>query len=179
VEMGSLELNIPDMVVLKFYYMKDGKTIYGGYVDDSTLDSSFRVIFVLEFKNKNTLINYPADINKNKILQVNKVNTIPRLQNIGIASFVYQLLAAHGFIILSDITQLDGGVGLWVKMAKAAHLNNYIIRIIDDEYGYKKDNAGNIIEYNGANIDTADIWTHGVDFAGEHILLMLTPKNRK
>lgn len=171
---GELEVN---HYLLEFYSRNEGRTVYGGYKIKNEYDEEgLKVVFVLEFKAKPTLINYPKDVKKKHLVQVNKVNTDLDFRDFGVAMFVYQLLVKRGLIILSDITQLDGGKILWKKMARRSHLHDYKIRILDDERGFFKDKSGNIIEYDSTNLDDSQIWTTGLDFSGEHILLLMSLK---
>lgn len=174
-EIGFANFTTLDLI---FYMSKEAKTVFGGYEDTDpfTQELGFRVIFVLDFKSKLTIVNFPKQINRRKCLQVQKVHTLEKYQDRDIAQFVYQLLVSRGFTIISDTTQLDGGVGLWKKMARQAHLNDYQIHIIDDEEGFLKDGNGDLLTYNSKNIDDAIIWTHDLDFSGQHKLLVMISK---
>ncbi len=177
-ELGEFDIdrNLYSVDKLKIIARKEGRMVYAVYQDINKYnETGWRVVFVLEFKNKPTLINYPKDINKKLLLQVNKVNTDKNYRELGLASYVYQLLIKKGFIILSDIIQLDGGKALWQKIARRSNFDNYKIRIIDDEIGYLKRN-GKILEYDGSNISDDEIWTTEMNFDGEHILLIMSLK---
>lgn len=172
-----IDLNTTTGIEIKFYLHQNKKIVYGGIKSTNEVgDEGVSIVFVLQFKSKPTLINYPKGVKRNKLLQVNKVNTKTEFEGQGIAMFIYQTLVKNNILILSDITKLDGGKALWKKMARRSHLHDYKIRILDNERGFLKDSKGNIIEYNNTNLDDSQIWTSGLDFSGEHLLLLMSLK---
>lgn len=134
---------------------------------------AYKILFNLVFKNQHTVVNIPDDIDGNKILQVNWVNSDPSVGNRGLASYVYLLLVKLGWVVISDTAQFDGGEKLWKKLANEARANDVQVRIIDDELGYLKDENGDIISYDSLNIPDSAIWSSGADLSKEHVLLML------
>ena len=163
---------IEDTMVELFLLKATPKVIGCIPVANKDGESSNRVIFALHFKQKNTLVTTPAFIHGH-ILQVDKVSIAHEYGNYGIASFVYAQLAKHGFAVLSDTSQFAPGAALWQKLAKRAHLTNYNIYVLDDEYGFIKDAKGDPVVYNGSNISSAKIWTNGGDFDGQNKLLLM------
>lgn len=117
-------------------------------------------------------INLPKEL-KN-VLQVDKVVTVKRYQDTGLASYMYALIAKNGFTIVSDTVQYLGGKQLWKRMARLAHLNDYKINIWDQRTGYVKDENGNILEHNISNIDDAIIWKE--NSIGQQTVLILSNK---
>ena len=158
-----------------FQLQSDKKFVFAGKVTKKPgrNEDVFSMDFLLEFKTEPTIVHYPSNLDRSKVLQVNWVQTNPHLKNRGLATYVYMLLASNGFVVVSDIAQFDGGQHLWKRLAKETDFNKCVVRIIDDEYGYMKDDAGKIVEYDGANVPDNKIWTYGADMTGEHILLML------
>jgi hypothetical protein len=140
--------------------------------DKPTGEPSNRIIFILDFKKRHTLENVPDGIDEGKILQVKSVAVDPELEGVGIASFAYSSLAKRGHVVLSDTSQFADGKALWKRMAARAHLHEYRIFVLDDEYGFKE-RDGEPISYDGQNIDDAEIWTRGKDLAGSHVLLAM------
>jgi hypothetical protein len=135
-------------------------------------EDSNRAIFSLRFKPKHTLTKIPKEIDSSKIIQVDKVSIDKDFQGFGVASFAYAQLAKRGFIVLSDTSQFKDGKELWKKMASRAHLKDYSVYLLDDEYGFiQKD--GEPVVYDGSNIDDAEIWSNSDDVSKEHILLMM------
>ena len=133
--------------------------------------STNRIVFSLRFKPSHTLAN-TINVDDTKIIQVDKVSIDREFGNQGLASFAYSRLAMRGFIILSDNSQFTDGKMLWKKMAERAHLRDYKIYILDDEYGFiTKD--GKPVVYDSKNIDDAKIWTSGDNFDGFHKLLVM------
>lgn len=134
------------------------------------------IIFTLHFKKRSTLVNIPDELKGKILLQETSVGTKPEYEGQGVASFAYALLSSKGYAVLSDISHFTDGKMLWNKMAKEAHLSHYEILVLDDEYGFKKNKDGSIVRYAEKNIDSADFWTHGEDYAGYHILFVMVNK---
>ena len=157
------------------FYLQDELRLVGVIKDkkEKTQEMSNLIVFSLRFKTFKTIVNYPSDIDKHKVLQVDSVYTRPEFRTFGIASYVYMLLVEKGYIVVSDSGQFDDGKQLWKKISREAKFNDYVIHIIDDEEGFLKDKSGKVISYDSSNIDDAKIWSSGMNFDGEHILLMM------
>lgn len=157
------------------FYLQDKLRLVGVIKDkkDKTQELSNLIVFSLRFKTHKTIVNYPDGVEESKTLQVDSVYTRPEFREFGIASFVYTLLVEKGFIIVSDTSQFSDGKQLWKKISREAKFYDYVIHIIDDEKGFAKDKSGKVIAYDSSNIDDAKIWTSGMNFDGEHILLMM------
>jgi hypothetical protein len=161
-------------VAISFFIMDTLKVV--GVIKkkkEKTNEQSNLIVFSLRFKNTKTIMHYPDGIDQHKVLQVDSVYVKKDFRGLGISSFVYALLVEKGFIIVSDTSQFDDGKQLWKKISREAQFNDYVIHIIDDENGFVKDKSGKIISYDSSNIDDAKIWSSGMDFRGEHILLMM------
>lgn len=160
---------------IEFFFSKTQRVVTGVIKKkkEKTKEMSNLVVFSLRFKKEKTIVNYPNGVDQHKVLQVDSVYTDEDYRGRGISSFVYALLVEKGFIIVSDTSQFDDGKQLWKKISREAQFNDYVIHIIDDENGFVKDKSGKIISYDSSNIDDAKIWSSGMDFRGEHILLMM------
>lgn len=159
---------------ITFYLANGLYQVVGTYKSKKENDSPTNSeIYTLDFKKTHTLINIPADLKGKRILQVTSVFIQPQYRGRGLSSKVYISLAKMGFAVISDTAQFSDGKMLWKKLSKESHLDSYKIYILDDEYGFIKDAQGEVISYDGSNIDDAQIWTKDLDFSGEHILLTL------
>jgi hypothetical protein len=178
-KIGEQQFKVFDKI-LQFDFMvnKENHDIKGGYydIDEQTNEKIFKIIFILQFRKQITLNAYPKDIDKRKLLQVEKIITSSRFRDNGLGLFGYQLALKQGFNILSDTTQFDGDKALWKKMARLSQVKDYSIVILDSDRGYKKDTKGSIIEYDGTNVHDDDIWTYGQDYSVEDILLFMRNK---
>lgn len=157
------------------HLLKPKTSVIGTIKAEKDNELSNRVIFSLKLKKKHTLAEVPKGINKAKILQVDKVAVDPDFEGRGIASYAYSALAEQGYSVLSDVAQFQDGKQLWKRMAAKAHLRNYRIFILDSSYGVQKKD-GRPLEYNGSNIDDAEIWSSGEDYSKYHVLLMMVHK---
>lgn len=161
--------------LVKFYMLKDIPKIIGvvSAQKPKTGEDSNLVIFSMFFKKQHTLVKIPSDFAIDKILQVDLVSTAKTFMGFGMASFVYATLVKKGFIVISDTSQFEDGAQLWKKMAREANVENYKVFILDDEYGFLKDENGNVLEYDSHNIADSKIWSKDADFMGSHILLVM------
>lgn len=157
------------------FYIQDKLRLVGTIKKkkQKTQEDSNLIVFSLRFKEHQTIVNYPEGISKDKVLQVDSVYTRSEFREFGMASLVYATLVEKGFIIVSDSAQFNDGKQLWKKISREAKFNDYVIHIIDDEEGFLKDKNGKVISYDSSNIDDAKIWSSGMSFHGEHILLMM------
>lgn len=87
-------------------------------------------------------------------VEINKIN-----QRRGVGYYLYLALIKAGYAVISDNLQYLGGQAIWKKVAKKAINNKYKVFIMDDEEIRMKD--GKPEEYNGTNIDDAEIWSTG------------------
>lgn len=111
-----------------------------------------RVVTKITFDNRSNL---PVP----KELQVELVHTHSNYQHRFLAGMLYILLARYGFSIISDFTQYLGGQTLWKKIASMAESKNYSVFIWSDENGdWLRDDAGEPIKYNAANVGDDEIW---------------------
>lgn len=164
-----------DAVRVNLYFSKTQRVVTGVISEKKpkTQEQSNLVIFSLRFKKEKTIVNYPDGVDKTKVLQVDSVYTDEDFRGRGLSAYVYATLIEEGFIVVSDTSQFEDGKQLWKKISREAKFNDYVIHIIDDEEGFLKDESGKIISYDSSNIDDAKIWTSGINFHGEHILLMM------
>lgn len=136
----------------------------------------YNIVFILKFKDKNTLENIPAELKNAKILQSSSVESADSVEKRDLAPFAYMVLIQDGYTILTDSAQFTGGVGLWKKLARNAELVDMQVRIIDTMHGFKKLNGKDIV-YDSKNVSDSEIWTHDWNFSGEHTLLVLSHRN--
>ena len=133
-------------------------------------DHSYRILTKILFYHRSPLSNIPSNL-KNP-LQIQRMYTDEDFETQGMASYLLATLTRFGNTIISDEIEYLGGKELWKKMAKAAQLKDYRIRIFNTEdQSYLSNEAGDIIEYNGENIDESIIWKEGS--IGKKMLLFL------
>ena len=167
-----LEHPINGVTDLTFVIQHHTNSIYGLHSAFNRYDEAcFRVMFLLETRKNITLKNIPPDLVPRKILQVKRVTIAPPFANLGITTFVYQLIVEQGLTLLSSFSQFDSGVGLWKKIGRQS---SYRVRVLHDEDGYVCDDSGNQIVYNSSNLEDRKIWTSEYDFSGTHTLLILS-----
>jgi hypothetical protein len=108
-------------------------------------------------------------------LQVHTVYNQPKFRNRNLAMAMYVLLARYGFTIVPDFEQFDGGKALWKKMATESLIRKFVIRIWSDALeDWLRDETGEIIIYNGENIDEFFIWNNSEHKKEPTSLLVLT-----
>ena len=158
-----------------YFHIIDNLRVHGTTKQkkDKTNEDSNKIIFSLKFKTTKTINNIPDDLKNKNIVQVDSVYVDSEYSGIGIASYVYLMLADQGYVILSDSSQFEDGKQLWKKIARESNFDDYQIRILDVDEGYLKDKDGKIISYDSSNVDDAKIWTSGANTNGEFILLSL------
>lgn len=151
--------------------MQNGTDMVVGVEQTLNVEGRHNCIFVLTFKEKLT---FDYDLSKDniigKILQVDNVQLHMKYQASGLCSTIYKVLVKHGYVIVSDSTQFEPAQNMWKKIAKDNTAN---VIVFDCDYGPFKDSNGNVIKYNGTNIQDYDIWTIGSDFKGHYRLLCM------
>ena len=160
---------------IRIYALKEPKyAVIRGLIDghDELGRKTNFVVFALRFKKKVQAI-LPPSLDINSCFQVNSVFISPEFRNEGISSTVYRYLTSKGLVIISDNTQFTDGKELWKKLVRDTALGEYKIFILDDEYGFEKDENGDPIEYDGSNIKDSKIWTSGDDLSGYNKLLVM------
>lgn len=111
----------------------------------------------------------------NKPLQVHKVFTDSDYRNRWLAGALYIVLARYGFSVVSDYHQYNGGVALWKKLATESEARKYVVRVWSDETeDWVKDNDGNPIQYNAANLQHDTIWNSLAKMNESTTLLVLS-----
>ena len=111
-----------------------------------------KIVTTLRFKKESNL---PVP----KELQVDVVYSQPDFKNQFLAGALYILLARYGFSVVSDFSQYLGGQALWKKIAAMSEGRNYSVFIWSDENGdWLRDDAGEPIKYNAANVGDDEIW---------------------
>jgi hypothetical protein len=96
------------------------------------------------------------------VLQVSLVEIVPKRQSRGWGLYLYTALAEAGYVVVSDNTQYIGGQALWKRIASDTLHNKYRVYIIKNGEPLTND-AGNLIEYDGSNIDDAQLWSTNSD----------------
>lgn len=86
---------------------------------------------------------------------VKMLNTDKDFARQGIAKDVYIFVAQH-FDLVSDRVQYLGAKVLWQSLAKSSPINVYVFD--ESTKDYIRDSLGDIINYNGSNIDENLIW---------------------
>ncbi len=157
---------------VELHNLKNHPRVIGTVKAQKDGEESNRIVFSLRFKVHHTLVNVPPGVDEARVIQVDKVSTERALEGMGIASYAYSELVKLGHVILSDTSQFDEGRRLWVRMATKAHLRNYEIFVLDDEFGFIE-RDGKPVVYDGSNIDDAEIWTTGEDYSGAYVLLLM------
>ena len=108
-------------------------------------------------------------------LQISLVEALDNLRGFGYGYQLYKMLLNNGYTIVSDNVQYVGGKELWLKIVRksATELHNVFIT----EYGkYIRDEAGNPIAFDGANISPEDIWSTDTK-SEKHFYTLLVAKN--
>ena len=109
---------------------------------------------------KSPLINTLPDNHHCKILQIDRVATVPRFESQGLASSVYAALINSGYTVVSDNIQYLGGKLLWKRIARES--GSYDVHIYDrDNEDYLRDDNGEPIKYDASNINDDVIWKKG------------------
>ena len=123
------------------------------------VDRTQAVICSISFKMHPTIESLPPSLNTQKFLQVDNVGTIDKYKSIGLAHHLYAALIDHGYAIISDEIQYNGGKKLWKKIAKNNKKYAYVVYILDVQRNelYCDDN-GIPIEYDASNIADDRIW---------------------
>ena len=130
---------------------------FGNLPEDNT---AFRLIIIAkaDFKEDLELSFFnEIDIKKNNALQIDGVEVYDSRKMGGIGSRFYFALAQYGFVVISDNFQYLGGKALWKKIASRAKQENCSVFVIDDGEPLTDEN-GNLIEYDGSNLDDDELW---------------------
>jgi hypothetical protein len=120
------------------------------------------VIGTVEFKPSTMLSGRKEFDIPSNVLQVGLVEIGPRRQSQGWGMRLYTALADVGYTIISDNTQYIGGQALWKRIASATLHNHYKVYIIKDGEPLV-DEKGELVTYDGSNIDDARLWSTNSD----------------
>lgn len=104
--------------------------------------------------------------------QVSFVETFRGYEEAGIAKSSYELIAKSTPLV-SDHEQYLGGRVLWNSLAKSSKINVYVFD--GNHSDYVRDLHGNLIKYNGSNINPNEIWGSSITYS--KILLVGTARN--
>lgn len=133
-----------------------------------TKEEKNKILVDLKFKTKVVL---PV---KNQ-LQVNLIVSNKEYRDRGLASILYVVLARHGYTVVSDLYQYNGGVALWEKIGRESEARNYAVRIWNiRQNDWIKDEKGEVLRWNGENLTYHEIWQHIGDIESEEKLLTLS-----
>jgi hypothetical protein len=96
------------------------------------------------------------------VLQVSLVEIVPKRQGRGWGLYLYTALAEAGYVVISDNTQYIGGQALWKRIAADTLHNQYKVYILKDGEPLV-DDKGELVTYDGTNIDDAQLWSTNAD----------------
>lgn len=96
-------------------------------------------------------------IDTRRVLQVDLVSVVRENKFVGLGTFLYSSIVQHGYILISDNHQFDGGKELWKKLGRS-HLPNEVVYVIDKGHP-KLGEDGKPILYDGQNIPDNEIWS--------------------
>lgn len=143
------EISIADeSLILNIYTSNISGFIAGFLTENGDLD----IVVNMSCRDKA----YPVKPNNlSNYEQVSMVNVSKDFAERGFTKLVYNSIAKK-INIVSDHEQYLGAKGLWKSLARDSDVNIYIFdgRIKD----YVRDDNGNIMKYNGKNINDSDIW---------------------
>ena len=152
---------------------KSGKSVIGVVSAKRPIqeDNGYKDVFFLMFKD--TLPNYlPMELKRDKVVQVDGVETHKELRGRGLATFVYFTLVKNGYTIISDFHHEFDGLKLWRNVAKLAGLNDYQVNILDNGK-FVTDNQGKILNFNDGNYPKSKIWSTAPNIKHENVLLVM------
>lgn len=116
------------------------------------------IIGTVDFK-PTALLSGRKDFNiPGSVLQVSLVEVVPKRQGRGWGLYLYTALAEAGYVIISDNTQYIGGQSLWKRIAADTLRNKYTVYILRDGEPIE-DESGDLVAYDGTNIDDAELWS--------------------
>jgi hypothetical protein len=117
------------------------------------------VLGTLDFKPPLISGNGLVDTTAHKhVLQVALAHVVPNRQQRGIGLQLYAALAHAGYVIISDNTQYLGGQALWKRIARETLGGRYQVFVLDNGVP-RLDAAGQLVTYDGSNIDDAELWS--------------------
>lgn len=137
-------------------------------IGNLTKEEKNKLLVDLHFKTKIVL---PV---KNQ-LQVELVTTHKKYRILSLASILYIVLARHGYTVVSDLYQYNGGVALWEKIGRESEARNYAVRIWNiKQNDWMRDQNNEILKWNGENLAYHEIWQYIGDTESEEKLLTLS-----
>jgi hypothetical protein len=99
------------------------------------------------------------DIHPENVVQVDEVEVLEKFKRRGYGFLLYFTLIKNGYTIISDNVQyLVGGQALWKKIAKKSKVEDFKVYILDDA-DFRTNSNGEILAYDGLNIDDSDLWS--------------------
>jgi hypothetical protein len=150
-KIGTFPVTIGTAKSVDILMSKSGKSVVGVVPATRPIDKDvgYKDVFFLMFKDQlpNSL---PPELNHDKVVQVDGVETTKELQGRGLSVFVYFLLINMGYTIVSDFFHEYGGLKLWRKLAKLSNHNDFIINIMDNG-SYVLDDQGQPLKFTGDN----------------------------
>jgi hypothetical protein len=120
------------------------------------------ILGTVDFK-PTTLLSGRKEFNiPGSVLQVGLVEVVPNRQGRGWGLYLYTALAEAGYVIISDNTQYIGGQASWKRIAADTLHNKYKVYVLKDGEPLV-DKMGNLVTYDGTNIDDAQLWSANAD----------------
>lgn len=123
--------------------------------------AGMNIVGIADFRKPDISSSKWFNFNQN-VLQIDSVEVHKKFKTLGYGFHLYLGLVKAGFVIISDNYQYVGGKSLWKKIATQDKANEYKVYVIDNGQPIC-DDEGNPLEYNGTNIDDADIWSENSD----------------
>ena len=146
----------------QFYWNHSTDTIVGGkFLEDG---SRFIGAICIEISDEE----YDFLPFKEDYIQVGLVNVSKKFSDKGLARETYIWLTEK-MTVISDTEQYSGGRKIWESLAKDRRINVYVWN--GNELDWFRDSSGEVIRYDGKNIDPAKIWGTGDK---EKVLLVAT-----
>lgn len=125
----------------------------GGILAGTVTEERFFVAFNLACEERSLFVKKMQLSDKRKHIALVLVDK--KLSGGGIAGAVYQFVAER-YDLVSDRLQYLGARDLWKSLARRDVINVYVFD--ESERDYLRDEDGEIIKYNGTNIDDDYIW---------------------
>lgn len=104
--------------------------------------------------------------------QVSWVIIAKDFEQFGYTRNVYMLVAQH-YDLVSDHEQYLGAKKLWQSLARSGVINVYVFDGFETK-DYVRDESGNLVKYNGTNINEKKIWGDSIKY--NSVLLVATTK---
>lgn len=106
-------------------------------------------------------------------LQVDLVQSAPETKSYGHGYNLYHAIIKSGITLISDNVQYIGGKKLWDKVIRKSKVDGFHIYVL--RHGeFMRDAAGKVIEFDGINIPSNQIWGRPGSVDAHNTLLVAT-----